>query len=40
MKYVVEMGLDAMTYIRSLIKIDSGIQKLMGGIQIDSMVIA
>jgi hypothetical protein len=30
MKYVVEMGSGAMTYVPNLIKIDSGIQKLMG----------
>jgi hypothetical protein len=29
MKYVVEMGSGAMMYIRSFIKIGSGIQKLM-----------
>jgi hypothetical protein len=31
MKYAVEMGSGAMTYIPSFIKIGSGIQKLMGG---------
>jgi hypothetical protein len=31
MKYAVEMGLGAMTYIPSFIKIGSGIHKLMGG---------
>jgi hypothetical protein len=31
MKYAVEMGWGAMTYIPSFIKIDSGIQKLIGG---------
>jgi hypothetical protein len=30
MKYTVEMGSGAMIYIPSFIKIDSGIQKLMG----------
>jgi hypothetical protein len=30
MKYAVEMGSGAMIYIPSLIKIDSGIQKLTG----------
>jgi hypothetical protein len=30
MKYAVEMGSGAMIYIPGLIKIDSGIQKLMG----------
>jgi hypothetical protein len=30
MKYAVEMGLGSMIYIPSLIKIGSGIQKLMG----------
>jgi hypothetical protein len=32
MKYAVEMGLDAMIYIPSFIKICQGIQKLLGGI--------
>jgi hypothetical protein len=32
MKYAVEMGFGAMIYIRSFIKIYSGIQKMMGGI--------
>jgi hypothetical protein len=32
MKYAIEMGSGAMIYIPSLIKIDLGIQKLMGGI--------
>jgi hypothetical protein len=32
MKYAVEMGSGAMIYIRSFIKIGSGIQKLIGGI--------
>jgi hypothetical protein len=32
MKYVVEMGSVAMIYIPSFIKIDSAIQKLIGGI--------
>jgi hypothetical protein len=31
MKYAVEMGSVAMTYVPSFIKIGSGIQKLMGG---------
>jgi hypothetical protein len=31
MKYAVEMGSGAMTYIPSLIKIYSGIQKMKGG---------
>jgi hypothetical protein len=31
MKYAIEMGSGAMTYIPSFIKIGSGIQKLMGG---------
>jgi hypothetical protein len=30
MKYVVDIGSDAMTNITSIIKFDSGIQKLMG----------
>jgi hypothetical protein len=32
MKYAIEMGSDAMIYIPSFIKIDSGIQKLIRGI--------
>jgi hypothetical protein len=42
MKYAVEMGLGAMIYIPSLIKIGSGIKKLTGGgdLQTDSMEIA
>jgi hypothetical protein len=32
MKYAAEMGSVAMIYIPSFIKIDSGIQKLIGGI--------
>jgi hypothetical protein len=32
MKYVVKTGSDGMIYIPSLIKIGSGIQKLIGGI--------
>jgi hypothetical protein len=32
--YALEMGLSAMIYIPSFIKIDSGIQKLLGGIHI------
>jgi hypothetical protein len=39
MKYVVEMGSGTMIYIPSFLKIDLGIQKLMGGYT-DSMVIA
>jgi hypothetical protein len=39
MKYAVEMGSGVMIYIPSLIKIGSGIQKLIGGYT-DSMVIA
>jgi hypothetical protein len=31
MNYAVEMGLGAMTYMPSFIKVNSGIQKLMGG---------
>jgi hypothetical protein len=31
MKYAAEMGSVAITYIRNFIKIDSAIQKLMGG---------
>jgi hypothetical protein len=42
MKYAVEMGSGAMIYIPSFIKIDSGIQRLVGGINrhTDSMVIS
>jgi hypothetical protein len=36
MKYAVEMGSVAMIYIPSFIKIVSGIQKLLGGIQIQT----
>jgi hypothetical protein len=32
MEYAVEMGSGVMIYIPSFIKIDSGIQKLIGGI--------
>jgi hypothetical protein len=32
MNYTVEVGLDAMIYVPSLIKIGSGIQKLLRGI--------
>jgi hypothetical protein len=32
MKYAVEMGSSAMMYIPSFLKIDSGVQKLKGGI--------
>jgi hypothetical protein len=41
MKYAIEMGLGAMIYTPSFIKIDSGIQKLIGGIRrhTDSMMI-
>jgi hypothetical protein len=34
MNYAVEMGSGAMIYIPSFIKIDSGTQKLVGGIHI------
>jgi hypothetical protein len=44
MKYAVEMGSGAMAYIPSFIKIGSGIQKLIRGIQThrytDSLVIS
>jgi hypothetical protein len=42
MKYAVDMGLSAMIYIPSFIKIGSGIQKCMGGIHrhTDSMEIS
>jgi hypothetical protein len=41
MKSAVEMGSGAVMYIRSFIKIGSGIQKLIGeDSQTDSMVIA
>jgi hypothetical protein len=41
MKYAVEIGSGAMTYIPGFIQIGSGIQKLMGrGIQGDSNVIS
>jgi hypothetical protein len=42
MKYAVEMGSGAMTYIPSFIKIGSGIQKYIGGIHrhTDSMELA
>jgi hypothetical protein len=42
MKYAVEMGSGAVIYITSLIKISSGIQKLLGEIQrhTDRMEIA
>jgi hypothetical protein len=33
MKYVVEMGSSAMIYIPSFMKIGSGIQELIGGVQ-------
>jgi hypothetical protein len=33
MKYAVEMDSGAMIYVPSFIKIDSGVQKLIGGIQ-------
>jgi hypothetical protein len=36
MNHAVEMGLGATTYIPSVIKIDSGIQKLMGGLHIQT----
>jgi hypothetical protein len=35
MNYVVELGSDVMIYIPSLINIDSGIQKLIRGGEID-----
>jgi hypothetical protein len=42
MKYAIEMGSGVMIYILSLIKIGSGIQKLIGKIHrhTDSMVIS
>jgi hypothetical protein len=40
MKYVVEIGSGAMMYVPSFIKIGSGIQKLGGDTQTDSMVIS
>jgi hypothetical protein len=42
MKYAFEMGSGVMIYIPSFINIGSGVQKLIGGIQIhtDSMVIS
>jgi hypothetical protein len=42
MKYTVEIGLGSIIYISSLIKIGSGIQKLIGGIHghTDSMEIS
>jgi hypothetical protein len=42
MKYVVEMGTGAMTYIPSFVKTGSGIQKLTGSIyrHTKSMVIS
>jgi hypothetical protein len=42
MKYAVEIDSGAMIYMPSLIKIGSGTQKLIGGIQrdTDSMVIS
>jgi hypothetical protein len=36
MNYAVEMGLGAMIYIPSFIKIGLGIQKLMGGIHVQT----
>jgi hypothetical protein len=36
MKYAVEMGSGALMYIPSFIKIGSGIQKLIGGIHIQT----
>jgi hypothetical protein len=41
-KYTIEIGLGAMMYILSFIKIDSGIRKLIGGIHrhTDNMEIA
>jgi hypothetical protein len=40
MKYAVELGSGAMIYIPNFIKIGSAIQKLRGGAQIQSVVIA
>jgi hypothetical protein len=40
MKYAVKMGSGAMIYVPSLIKIGSGIQKLMGGGDTDSKVMS
>jgi hypothetical protein len=40
MKYSVEMGLGVMIYIRSFVKIDSEIQKLIEEGLKDSMVIS
>jgi hypothetical protein len=37
--YTTEMGSDAKIYVQSFINIGSGIQKLMGNTQEDSMVI-
>jgi hypothetical protein len=36
MKYAVEMDLAAMIYIPSFVKIGSGIQKLIGGIHLQT----
>jgi hypothetical protein len=36
MKYAFEMGSDAMIFIPSFIKTGSGVQKLMGGIHIQT----
>jgi hypothetical protein len=40
MKHTAEIGLDAMIYIPSFIKIGSGIQKLVMGINRESNVIS
>jgi hypothetical protein len=40
MKYAVEMGSGAMTYIPSFIKIGPAIQKLIGGFHTGSVEIA
>jgi hypothetical protein len=42
MKYAVEMGSGAVIYVSSFIKIGSGIQKMLGGIyiQTESKVIS
>jgi hypothetical protein len=36
MKYAVEMGSGAMIYVPSVIKIGSGVQKLIGGVHTDT----
>jgi hypothetical protein len=40
MKYIIEIGSGTMIYIPNFIKTGSGIQKLIGGIHTDSMVIS